>query len=252
MYGSKHSHYVGLEDQKKGRILKRGLRPRFESAMRNFRLDENSVILDTETTGKTQTDQLIEICILDSEGNVLLDERVKSTVKVSKGAMNVHGIKDRHLKHCRTWPEVYKEYVELTAGKNIIAYNVAFDRRIIKQTCKAYGLTMKRRKWHCLMLAFSELVGRTRYGDYKWHKLSTAAWVFDVPPNDGAHTAIGDCKTTLAVAEAFLNFDPQSSLPLNDEESAVASTSDEVEIGEGALGFVLLIMLALMFMVGMP
>ena len=250
MYGSKHAHSVLLEDKKKGRILKRGLGPRFESALSNFTLDENSVILDTETTGISQTCQLIEICILDFQGNVLLDERVKPSVKVSKGARDVHGIKDRHLKNCRSWPEVYKDYVEITSGKNIIVYNVAYDRRIIKQTCQAYGLTMKRRKWHCLMLAFSELVGRKRYGEFRWHKLSTAAWVLDVPPNDYAHSAIGDCKTTLAVAQEFINFQPQDILLLDDEETSAASIADDENSGcagwilvAAVMGFIIFLLL---------
>jgi DNA polymerase-3 subunit epsilon len=228
MYGKNHTHYVAVDDKSKGRILKRGLAKRFESALNSFALDEKSVILDTETTGLSRTDQLIEICILDFQGNILLNERVKPGPgrKVSKGASEVHGIKDRDLKNCRSWPDVYKDYVEITAGKNIIAYNVSFDRRIIRQTCEAYGLTMKRRKWHCLMLAFSELAGRRRYfdgeWDYRWHKLDTAAWAFDVQPNDDAHSALGDCKTTLAVALGFLNFDPENSLPSDDEDTIEA------------------------------
>ena len=216
MYGKDYLHYIGPEAREKGTILKRGVAKRFESALEYFNLDENSVILDTETTGLSETAQLIEICILDFHGNILLNERVKPSVKVSDGAREVHGIKNRDLKSCRTWPEVYKDYVEVTAGKNIVAYNAKFDKRIITQTCRAFDLTMKKRKWYCLMLAFSELVGRTRYGDYKWHKLSTAAWVFDARPNDDAHSAYGDCETTLAVAKEFLQFDPELSLPLED------------------------------------
>jgi len=219
MYGKTHFHYIYSDDQAKGTILKRGVAKRFKSALADFELDENTVILDTETTGLSQMDQLIEICILDFQGKILLDERVKPSVKVTKGAREVHGIKDRHLKACRSWSEVYHDYVDITAGKNIVAYNASFDRRIITQTCRAFNLKMKRRKWHCLMLAFSELAGRKRYGDYRWHKLSTAAWVFDVLPNDEAHTALGDCKTTLAVAREFLQFDPELSLPLDDYQN---------------------------------
>lgn len=216
MYGKDYLHYIGPEAREKGTILKRGVAKRFESALEYFNLDENSVILDTETTGLSETAQLIEICILDFHGNILLNERVKPSVEVSDDAREVHGIKNRDLKSCRSWPEVYKDYVEVTAGKNIVAYNAKFDKRIITQTCRAFDLTMKKRKWYCLMLAFSELVGRTRYGDYKWHKLSTAAWVFDARPNDDAHSAYGDCETTLAVAKEFLQFDPELSLPLED------------------------------------
>jgi DNA polymerase-3 subunit epsilon len=241
MYGKNHTHYVGVDDKSKGRILKRGLAKRFESALNSFTLDENSVILDTETTGLSRTDQLIEICILDFQGNVLLNERVKPSVKVSKGASEVHGIKKRHLKRCRSWPDVYKDYVEITTGKNIVAYNVSFDRRIIRQTCEAYGLTMKRRKWRCLMLAFSELAGRRRYfdgdWDYRWHKLDTVAWVFDVPPNDDAHSALGDCKTTLMVAREFLNFDPENSLPSDDED-----TIEDPKQTIGCAGFIWFVM----------
>jgi DNA polymerase III epsilon subunit-like protein len=247
MYGKDYLHYIGPEAREKGTILKRGLAKRFESAREYFNLDANSVILDTETTGLSETAQLIEICILDFEGNILLNERVKPSVKVSKGAREVHGIKARDLKSCRSWPDVYREYVEVTAGKNIVAYNAKFDRRIITQTCRAFNLTMKKRKWYCLMLAFSELVGRTRYGDYKWHKLSTAAWVFDVPPNDDAHSAYGDCETTLAVAKEFLQFDPELSLPLEDYKDidSLYLLLDEKERQKSKRANVILIIVAL-------
>lgn len=97
------------------------------------------------------------------------------------------------------------------------------------------------------MLAFSELVGRTRYGDYKWHKLSTAAWVFDVPPNDDAHSAYGDCETTLAVAKEFLQFDPELSLPLEDYKDidSLYLLLDEKERQNSKRANVILIIVAL-------
>lgn len=57
--------------------------------------------MDTETTGLSDDDEIIEIAVISEDGEVLLDTFVKHTsrVEISKGARNIHGIKKRSLKN---------------------------------------------------------------------------------------------------------------------------------------------------------
>ena len=80
------------------------------------------------------------------------------------------------LSDAPTWPDVYQEYRNVTLGKRLLVYNSHFDKRLLRQTCKQYGLSMPRRSWGCVMLAYGECVGRKRYGEYRWYKLSEASY----------------------------------------------------------------------------
>lgn len=50
------------------------------------------VILDTETTGLTLRDQIIEICVIDLTGKILLNSLVKPTINIPAEAASIHGI----------------------------------------------------------------------------------------------------------------------------------------------------------------
>ncbi|MFC3193207.1 exonuclease domain-containing protein [Marinicella sediminis] len=158
--------------------------------------------MDTETTGIDKHDQIIEIAILDEEGNILLDSLVKPTVKVTPNARAVHGISNRDLKNAPGWAEVYEKYLSITEGKTILAYNSKFDKRLMQQSCKANKLVNKRRNWDCIMLAYSEFMGNTKNGWYKWHKLEDAAFNSTVSisnSNSKQHKALYDSGLALGV-----------------------------------------------------
>lgn len=181
--------------------LKTNKKERFNNIKEFCNLNDY-VVLDTETTGIDKHDQIIEIAILDADGNILLNTLVKPTVNVSPKAQNVHGISNKDLKKAPSWNEVYKKYLSVTEGKTILAYNSKYDKRLIQQTCKANNITNKRRVWGCIMLAYSEFMGNTKNGWYKWHKLESAAFNSLVTiRNSGSqqHRALYDSGMALGV-----------------------------------------------------
>ncbi|MDP2626098.1 MAG: 3'-5' exonuclease, partial [Candidatus Rokubacteria bacterium] len=70
-------------------------------------LAEHPVYLDTETTGLDPGDQIVEICVLDHDGSVLVDSLVKSACRISPGAAAVHGITEGAVRDAPMWPEVW-------------------------------------------------------------------------------------------------------------------------------------------------
>jgi DNA polymerase-3 subunit epsilon len=60
-------------------------------------LSENAIIIDTETTGLESNDEVIEISLLDCQGNVLLDTLVKPLGRISREAARIHGIQNSDL-----------------------------------------------------------------------------------------------------------------------------------------------------------
>ena len=101
-----------------------------------------------------------------------------------------------------SWIDVYEDYLKCTEDKIILAYNAKFDKRMIQQSCKAHGLVNRRRQWDCVMFAYSEFMGNTKNGVYRWHKLVDAAFNCGVQINNaesGPHRALYDAGLTLGV-----------------------------------------------------
>ncbi len=169
---------------------------------------ENMVILDTETSGlDKKTDQPLSITVIDGTGKVLFDERLKPTVPISDGATDVHGITEDDLKDAPTFDKVYDRFIAAIEGKKIVAYNATYDFMMITNAAHAHNIEGKSPifpigsldNWRCAMHDYAEHNGTlNEWGKPKWWKLIDACANEGIPVED-AHTALGDCKMTLAL-----------------------------------------------------
>lgn len=155
---------------------------------------ERFVILDTETTGIGRNDEIIQIGIIDLDGNTLLNQNIRPQKRkaIPKDATNVHGLTMDELINCPVFSEL-KDILKQTIGhRGIIAYNAEFDLRLYKQSYKVSGGFFPNGNWHCAMREYAQFVGEwdDYHGNYRWHKLES-----------GDHTAIGDCLATLAIIQ---------------------------------------------------
>ncbi|WP_146911472.1 3'-5' exonuclease, partial [Gluconobacter thailandicus] len=96
-----------------------------------------TIILDTETTGLSYSDEIIEIGICDLKGNVLFDERIKPSKNNTRwpDAERIHGISPDDVKDCRTFPEIYRELASILNEKNIVIFNAGYDTKLLRQSC---------------------------------------------------------------------------------------------------------------------
>lgn len=157
------------------------------------------VILDTETTGLNDNDEIIQIAITDLHGNSLVSEFIKPSKKksINKTATQVHGIKMSMLKGAPTFSEISEPLKNALKGKTVIAYNSDFDARMYSQTYKiagGYKPWGMPKKWQCAMLQYSRFFGEwNEYRkSYKWQKLS-----------GGDHSARGDCLATIELIKTM-------------------------------------------------
>ena len=150
------------------------------------------VILDTETTGMSPADEIVQIAILSHEGKVLLDTLIRPTQPIPASATAIHGITDSEVENAPTFKEIYQKARKILEGKTVIIYNAAFDLRLLLQTLRRYRLPSlfdHEEKVGCAMLLYSAWVGEEwPYGGYKWQKLT-----------GGDHTALGDCRATFEI-----------------------------------------------------
>ena len=146
---------------------------------------DDVVILDTETTDFHG--EIIEIAIIDLQGNVILDQRIKPQGDISPGAQAVHGISLDDLKDCSTFPEVYEQIKEAIEQQIVVIYNAAFDRARLADDCKRHGLESIKYEYDCAMEWYAQYYGDwSGYHDsYRWQ------------PLNGGHSALSDCQATL-------------------------------------------------------
>lgn len=166
-------------------------------------LKRDFVIFDSETTGLEADDEFVQVGVIDSSGEVLLDSLVKPTKPVSSGAAAVHGLTALHLIKARAFTDIYPELANVLGDRLVIAYNSDFDRRILRQACRRYDLPMiKVSAWQCAMKQYAAYHGtwnRTR-GDFKWQRLTDACAHEHVATHE-AHAAVGDCLMTLRLIQ---------------------------------------------------
>ncbi len=161
--------------------------------------------LDTETTGLGNTDEIVDIAVVDNAGRVLLDTLVKPRRSIPSDAIAIHGISNQMVLNAPEWPDVYRRLVELLAGfRHVVVYNADFDRRLIGQCCAIHTLQPPLARWHCAMKQYAAYIGDrdAPFGDYRWHKLGQAVDHFDLSVV-ADHRALSDARACRAVVRAM-------------------------------------------------
>ena len=134
-------------------------------------------VLDTETTGLGKEDEIVQIGIVDRDGAVSMNQVIKPTIPIPRGASAVHGISDHDVKNAPSFMRIYIELSALLAGQVVVAYNMDFDWRILKQTAARYRLPDVRiGKRDCAMKQYARFKGvrKGKGRNYIWHKLGNA------------------------------------------------------------------------------
>jgi DNA polymerase-3 subunit epsilon len=163
-----------------------------------------ALILDTETTGLDANDEVIQVGIIDLDGNVLLNTLVRPTVPIASEARSVHGITDQELADAPYFSDLYDTLAGLLVNRCVLAYNADFDHRLLQQTCAKYGLPpFKVAEWGCVMERYADFWGeRSQAGHHKPQSLAVACDQQGINV-DGHHEAVKDCQLTLELIKAM-------------------------------------------------
>jgi DNA polymerase-3 subunit epsilon len=170
--------------------------------------DESAVILDTETTGLKSTAEIIEISIINTQGNLLLDTLVKPKGKIPIDAYEIHGIGSGTVKNASIWPEIDDQVNNIIKNASrVVIYNAGYDTRLLRQTRRLYNLppwNIPAHHYQCAMKRYAEF-----YGDWRGHQRGFR-WQ---PLQGGNHRALGDCLATLNVLKKMATADLQGEIP---------------------------------------
>ncbi len=170
-------------------------------AKAQIELNRKPVYLDTETTGLRYTDQIVEICLIDSDGAVLFESLVKPTIKMPSDALRIHHITDDMVKEAPAWPEVWPQVAAILQERRCAIYNADFDLRLMQQSHLAHHLPWTATLSSvCLMKLYAQYRGdwNSRAGNYRWYSLDEARAQCGLElPN--AHRARADALLARAV-----------------------------------------------------
>lgn len=183
-----------------------------------------TVYIDTETTGlNPESDEVVEIAIIDDAGAALLDTLVKPERITSwPDAQKIHGISPAMVAEAPTLAELLPAIRAATEGSRVVIYNAAFDEPFIP------GLAEWAADIQCAMLAFAEFAGEwSEYrGGYRWHKLVVAARHVSFEWPSSAHRAAADALACRAVWRYLDNPAERQRVEL-EREAAQALAMDE-------------------------
>ncbi|WP_051935619.1 3'-5' exonuclease [Deinococcus sp. YIM 77859] len=111
---------------------------------------------------------------------------------------------DEELAAAPTWPEVYAQLVPLIGTQELVAWNAAFDRRVLRRSSTLHGLTFPETTWHCAMMWGAQIWGEySEYHDnFRWVSLDVACLIEGVRLDARHHRAAGDGQRLSALMNA--------------------------------------------------
>jgi len=101
---------------------------------------QKPIFMDTETTGLDSLSEIIEIAILDSDGNILFNSLIKPLSPIPMAAMQFHGISNEMVVNAPRWFVIWEQIRGIFFDRLIGIYNDEFDLRMIEQTNKLSGI----------------------------------------------------------------------------------------------------------------
>ena len=145
-----------------------------------------TVYLDTETTGVSDDDEIVELTIIDDYGEPLINTLVKPRYHTSwPDAQRVHGIAPIDLRHAPTQSQISDDIRKVVKGKRVVIYNAPYDSQYLPELEEAAEV-------RCAMREFAE------YNKSKWINLGNATKIVGYEW-EGAHRALADTKALRAV-----------------------------------------------------
>lgn len=176
------------------------------------------VIWDTETTGLRNA-RIVTIGAINLQGEILLDLLMNPEIRIESGASAVHGIFDMDVAERLPFRDHVIQIWDVLQRGPWTVYNLQYDRPILAQQLSQCALTQtstyldaydqrhaKKLGDYCAMEAFADFYGEWNdyRGNFRWKKLTEACDYLGIAGiDDPAHSAIGDCRRTLAVLQAM-------------------------------------------------
>lgn len=156
------------------------------------------IVLDTETTGVSSIDDLLQVSIIDGSGKTLINAYADPGYESWPDAEKINGITPEMVDDAPKIEEMIPEIKKiLRSAKKIVGYNPRFDLGFL---ARSGATVLPDQKIIDVMDAFAEIYGDwdDYHGNCRWQTLSTCAAYYGYDwGDDTAHDSLADCKATL-------------------------------------------------------
>lgn len=155
----------------------------------------SDLFIDTETTGlNPETEDLLQVAIVDDQGKVLLNVFVQPTKRTEwPEAQAIHGITPEMAAEGFPLHVVGEWLQNIIKGHHLIAYNMNFDHSFIKPLL---GELIEGEDYfaQCAMTRYAYIKGEwdEKRQHFRWHKLAKATQETGYQWQGTAHQAVHD------------------------------------------------------------
>lgn len=125
--------------------------------------DPLAVILDTETTSLNDDAEIVDICIVGTDGRILLDSLCDPLQPIPPDATRIHGITDADVAPAPVWADLSCSVSTAIRGRRVVIWNGAFDVRVIRMLSEEYDLPQIPFTWICAMKKYGAFEGTPGY-----------------------------------------------------------------------------------------
>lgn len=199
--GSAVGEFAGAAAQAKKSFKQLGRMRTIQESLAKLLAQDDWLIVDSETTGLSPTDVVIELAVMDQHGVLLMDSRVAlpKGKRIAQGAKDLHGLTRDELRDAPPWREVRDRFLKLTAGKRLLSYNAPFREAMLDQTDRAHGFEPVEHHWLDLQSSYSEFLNEP--DDYGRRPRLQA-----LPGK--SHRSSEDCAAVLRLAKRIAEYAP--------------------------------------------
>lgn len=172
-----------------------------------------SCFLDSETTHLDGDGEVISLSVRDRDGDFLFSMKFRPSQPIPDLVSEKIGVSNLEaMTEDATFEAQFGRLCEALKGRDVVAYNAAFDRRMIAQTSAFFGLPdpTGEARWHDAME-----MAKAFLGEQKYPKLEDACQKLGVNISQ-VHTADGDSLGLLGLVKTI----SKRPLTLDDEFNA--------------------------------
>lgn len=158
------------------------------------------VVIDTETTGFSSGDHIIEIAAIKVIGGNIVDTfstLINPGVPIPASATRVNGITDAMVQAAPTTEQALQAALAFWEGYPIVGHNVQYDLRMLNQECCCYALPLFEAE-----TADTMNLSRKVFCYCHQHRLSDCCERLHIE-NQSAHRALADVYATYECYEAM-------------------------------------------------
>lgn len=185
--------------------------------------EKDFLVLDTETEGLKKG--IIDLAIVDANGQVLFDSLIHNEEPIEPRALEVHHISEAMLvdapKFADIWPKVH---LLLKTARYVFTYNAAFDLARLEYSTERANIYWNidaagEPQWLCLMLDYAEHWAEKSWSGYRWQRLEIALFQQGIA-HEGFHRASSDAQAAYKLMRCLATKADRQTEPLREEPVA--------------------------------